>query len=897
MNRPRLSVLLWPVWLAGLVLVVVLLPALSADAQTPSDFAVPSGRFFTQTRGNAPPEYGFMISDDSSSQFWAAFQKYGGVPVLGYPVSHRFNFNGSLVQAMQKVVFRWDAAANSTTFMNVFDELAQAGRDPWLLANYQIPPAQDWSADAARSYPEIVAAHLALLDLNPSIRATYLAVQYPTELYGLPMGAGDFPNVFVIRAQRAAFQYWKTDTPWAKAGDVTVANGGDVIKASGLFPDYAITPATLAGQLWQAPTATPTTTGSPTQTPTVTQSPTLTPTPTQTQTPAPTATPTNTPTPAQSGTIFFDTFEAIVQGVDYRRSLTGGSGTVNAFAQYAVVTLRVRNNGPEPNALLPEDLAFRDPAGRVGSIAGAEVQHAAQDQYGRPGLYTIIQPTFYTEVVIVWDIQIESQNGGVVPHYPYNIPDHPAFLEAVPINHPIQFAHWQITVKGAEWRQSLQTNPGCVIANGVYITVFGRVTNLGASSNAIQVGDIRIQGGYGRMWDLAGYLQQDAAQALFQRPGIGSTVAAGASVDMVFVFDTAAEVRSALGGHTARFTPLLQPRSQATDLGVIPQASNVPPCSATATRTPTATPATVTSTPTIINNPTSTPTQTPTATGTPQGTWRSQSYPGGTTLRGISMLSSTDGFAVGDSGVIIRGGANSWSSQSSPVTSLLRDVEARSGSFAIAVGDQGVGLVWNGSNWTDQLAGTTPDLLAVSLVPGSTSDGWVAGSNGAVYRWNGSGFNSALVLPGLSTSIRVRNVHTVSSSEAYAVTGDGDNGIYRWNGSTWIKLYTGSASLNAVYVVGSTGYAVGDGGIIIQYNGTSWNQIGSPTGNTLNAIAMISATEGWAVGDGGVILRLLNGTWSNYTSSTSAALRSVSIVSSSEAWAAGDAVLLRYTVP
>jgi hypothetical protein len=44
-------------------------------------------------------------------------------------------------------------------------------------------------------------------------------------------------NVLVLRAQRVVLQEWKQDTPWAKAGEVTVALGGDIAKELGILPD------------------------------------------------------------------------------------------------------------------------------------------------------------------------------------------------------------------------------------------------------------------------------------------------------------------------------------------------------------------------------------------------------------------------------------------------------------------------------------------------------------------------------------------------------------------------------------------------------------------------------------------------------------------------------------
>ncbi|MCL6522018.1 MAG: DUF4352 domain-containing protein, partial [Firmicutes bacterium] len=619
-------------WWLGLIGLLLASSARVVDAQQPANFPVPSGWFYTEARGDAPPEYGFMVSDDASSQFWTWFRRFGGAPVLGYPISHRFTYNGRLAQAFQKAVFTWNATAGTVEFVNIFDDLAAAGKDPWLLSAKQVPPAQDWSADAGRSWPEIVAAHLALLDLDPAIRSTYFAQDYPIQIYGLPMGARDFGTVFVIRCQRAAFQRWKVSTPWASAGQVTIANGGDLMKEAGLLPQVAVTPATLTGQLYQPPTATPTTTGSPTPTPTIT----LTPTPTLT--PGPTSTPTSTPTPAGSGTVRFDTFEAIVQQVIFTNVLNGASGPVNAFAKFAVVLLRVRNNGFEPNAVLPDDLIFRDPSGRTGTIAATSAQHAAQDQFGRPGLYQVIEPSFFLEIVVVWDVDIEVTSGGVIPAFDPFIPDPPQRLPTVGLGQPISFAHWQLKVRGAEYRPSYPASPGCLLATGTYIAVSVQATNLARNDQTLNIGDIRVQDGAGRLYDLAVMAVQSAAQKFYQsggvpRGGVGTPVPAGETLDLVLVFDTAPDSVTSIHGATPRFTPLLLPRSHAVDLGVVPAAAgSVEPCFPTPTRTPTA----ATPTPTLSPTPTGTPTPTATA-----GTlaWRMFQEVGGV-LRGVSFSTS-----------------------------------------------------------------------------------------------------------------------------------------------------------------------------------------------------------------------------------------------------------------
>lgn len=54
--------------------------------------------------------------------------------------------------------------------------------------------------------------------------------------------AGEEPAPGVLRTQRTVFQLWKIDVPWARAGEVTLANGGEIAKKYGLFPIEALLP-------------------------------------------------------------------------------------------------------------------------------------------------------------------------------------------------------------------------------------------------------------------------------------------------------------------------------------------------------------------------------------------------------------------------------------------------------------------------------------------------------------------------------------------------------------------------------------------------------------------------------------------------------------------------------
>ncbi|MFN8533479.1 MAG: hypothetical protein U0556_08020 [Dehalococcoidia bacterium] len=227
-----------------LALLLMVAPLQPAAAQAPNDFPVPGGWFFSQANGlGGGGLTGFSVTDLEGVPFWTWFQRYGGVNEVGYPVSHRFQWNGFTVQAFQKVVFQWRPdQGGQVWFVNVLDELHSAGRDSWLLETRQVPPPQDWSSDQGLPWNQVVQRHEALLDQNPAIRQVYFAKADPVLSFGLPMSAQDFGNVFVVRAQRVVFQQWKIAVPWATAGQVVLANGGDLGKEAGLYPGWAIVP-------------------------------------------------------------------------------------------------------------------------------------------------------------------------------------------------------------------------------------------------------------------------------------------------------------------------------------------------------------------------------------------------------------------------------------------------------------------------------------------------------------------------------------------------------------------------------------------------------------------------------------------------------------------------------
>jgi PKD repeat protein/RNA polymerase subunit RPABC4/transcription elongation factor Spt4 len=211
------------------------------------------------------------------------------------------------------------------------------------------------------------------------------------------------------------------------------------------------------------------------------------------------------------------------------------------------------------------------------------------------------------------------------------------------------------------------------------------------------------------------------------------------------------------------------------------------------------------------------------------------------------MVSTTEGWAVGSGGIILKLSGGTWSViPSSPVTTNLLSVSMVSSGEGWAVGASGVILRCTGGSWSNYTSSpVTNYLYSVSMT--SPTDGWAVGASGV---------------------------------------------ILRCTGGSWSN-YTSSPVTNSLYgidVISATeGWTVGTSGVILRLTGGTWNRVTSiPTTNTLYSVNMVSATDGWAVGTSGVILHWDGATWSLITPSpTTQNLQAVSMVSTNEGWAAG----------
>jgi hypothetical protein len=208
-------------------------------------------------------------------------------------------------------------------------------------------------------------------------------------------------------------------------------------------------------------------------------------------------------------------------------------------------------------------------------------------------------------------------------------------------------------------------------------------------------------------------------------------------------------------------------------------------------------------------------------------------------LSDIAMLPSGDGWAVGERGVILRRSNGTWSQAASPVTSNIRRVFLLSENDAWAVTDEPYAVAPGELRYRSRLLHW--DGRAWSIFSNPTPLGYIV------------------------------DLSFLTSRYAWGIVSEdeGAGPVYylaRWNGKDWSTVNRAPA-LNAIQLVSTvTGWAVGDEGVILQWNGSAWKAIESATDKDLNGLVFTSNFSGWVYGTEGVILRYAYGEWWTYSS-------------------------------
>ena len=197
-------------------------------------------------------------------------------------------------------------------------------------------------------------------------------------------------------------------------------------------------------------------------------------------------------------------------------------------------------------------------------------------------------------------------------------------------------------------------------------------------------------------------------------------------------------------------------------------------------------------------------------------------------------------------------------------------------------------------------AGTTPPGTTTTTTTAATTSTTSATTTTTAATTSTTSATTTTAPPATTTTAppagpTLRAVSSVLANGDALAVGDGGT-VLQYNGSSWQSEASGTTS--ALYGVAydgtgsSAAWAVGAGGTIVATtdNGSSWSAQASGTTNNLYAVACPAASTCWAVGAGGTIVSTADGgstPWVAQSSGTTADLYAVSCSSSSDCWAVG----------
>jgi hypothetical protein len=271
-------------------------------------------------------------------------------------------------------------------------------------------------------------------------------------------------------------------------------------------------------------------------------------------------------------------------------------------------------------------------------------------------------------------------------------------------------------------------------------------------------------------------------------------------------------------------------------------------------------------------------------------------------LNDVSVLSSSDAWAVGDSATVLHWNGTTWTPVTIPglpVNAGLNAVDAVSASDVWAAGESfalgapvtALIVHWDGTTWTPvpNPGPSGPHLIVRlnHLNMDSAADGWAIGdvqdarngtSTGLVEHWNGTSWQQVTASP----AFEFRGVASFSATNAWAVGNDRASSgkltpaAFHWNGTRWTLAATlpvpSGVSPNQAFVSGlSAGsatdmwaigaYTFDSGGslhsknLAWHWNGTAWTAMAAPSPGITSAgtsgltgAAAISPANVWAVG-------------------------------------------------
>lgn len=212
-----------------------------------------------------------------------------------------------------------------------------------------------------------------------------------------------------------------------------------------------------------------------------------------------------------------------------------------------------------------------------------------------------------------------------------------------------------------------------------------------------------------------------------------------------------------------------------------------------------------------------------------------------------------------------------WTAMTTPTDQGNRGIWGTSASNVYAANHVGL-LRWDGASWA--LVPQVQWRTLHDVWGSSASNVWAVGEKGEMVRWDGAAwtlhrFDGTAVTPqplgNFDTPAQAYTLRGVWGSSANNVFAVGDGGVVlRYDGAAWTRMATGTtAQLNRVWGSSATNvYAATSTGRLLRYNGTAWSLVaGVQAPGALWSVWGSSASDVYAVGDGGIVFRYNGTSW------------------------------------
>ncbi|MBN1779251.1 MAG: hypothetical protein JW816_03465 [Candidatus Buchananbacteria bacterium] len=252
-------------------------------------------------------------------------------------------------------------------------------------------------------------------------------------------------------------------------------------------------------------------------------------------------------------------------------------------------------------------------------------------------------------------------------------------------------------------------------------------------------------------------------------------------------------------------------------------------------------------------------------------------------IRAVDMVSATDGWAVGDNGVILHYDGSSWSLFADLGDLSIRTIKMVSATDGWAAGSGGRIYHYDGSAWSEFIVTGGQAWYAISVL--SADDVWLSGSSGQIYHYDGSSWSKFVDTGGQAWYA----IDMVSTIDGWVVGNAGI--IYHYDGTSWTQFIdTGDQAWRAIDMVSATdGWVVGSAGSVYHYDGSAWTESIITGTQTWYAIDMVSSTDGWISSNGGYIYHYDGNAWTQFIDTGGQSWYSIGMTSPTSGWVLGNA--------